>query len=350
MANSSTQALRRYIGLIVVGGIFYWILVTYQPLIAPLIISGLIAYILNPLVGMLRKRTKWGQTLASSVIFLLFLLLIYLIVSILIPVLISQVTFITEQIETFPAQVIQIQADLEAFLGISLPIEDLLSDIQLEAEGLFEIDRLFRVLLAATANAVWVLVIIVASYYLLRDWERLRNWVFNLLPVDLQDEARIIYRKLGRVWATYLRGQVLMMVLIGTLSTIGGLIAGLGGAVLIGILAGALALIPTLGPATATLIAGLVAYSTGSSYLNISNLWFAILVVAIFTGIQTLEGIWFQPLIMSRRLKIHPGLILVAVVSTIATLGALAGLIVVPVLGSADEMLRFYLKRRDDQG
>jgi predicted PurR-regulated permease PerM len=125
-----------------------------------------------------------------------------------------------------------------------------------------------------------------------------------------------------------------MMLLIGSLSAIGGLAVGLWGAVPLGILAGGLALIPNLGPAIATATAGILALTQGSSYIDISNFWFAILVCGIYMGIQFLEGIWFQPRIMSRRMNLHPGVIIILVVSTLSLLGALAGLVVIPVVGS----------------
>jgi predicted PurR-regulated permease PerM len=112
-----------------------------------------------------------------------------------------------------------------------------------------------------------------------------------------------------------------------------------------GILAGGLALIPNLGPAIATAIAGVVALTQGSIYINISNFWFAVLVCGIYLGIQFLEGIWFQPRIMSKRMNLHPGLIIIAVVSTLSLLGALAGLIVIPVIGSAVVIFNYLMKR-----
>jgi predicted PurR-regulated permease PerM len=188
------------------------------------------------------------------------------------------------------------------------------------------------------------MIIFVTCFFLLKDWEKFRDWVYQLFPARLRDEVVSIHEEIKVVWQSYLRGQLLMMLLIGSLSAIGGLAVGLWGALPIGILAGGLALIPNLGPAIATATAGVVALTQGSSYIDISNFWFAVLVCGIYLGIQFLEGIWFQPRIMSRRMNLHPGVIIITVVSTLSLLGALAGLIVIPVLGSLVVVLKYLFR------
>jgi predicted PurR-regulated permease PerM len=118
------------------------------------------------------------------------------------------------------------------------------------------------------------------------------------------------------------------------------------GALLLGFLAGALALIPSLGPAVATGIAALVAWVQGSSHFDISNLATALIIVAIFQIIQLIEGFWLTPRIMGRRLNLHPGLVLIAIVGTLFTLGALMALIIVPILGSLDLIFRYAHRKR----
>ena len=123
-------------------------------------------------------------------------------------------------------------------------------------------------------------------------------------------------------------------------------VIGLPGAFILGFLAGALALIPTVGPATATTIAAIVAWTQGSTYLGLSNLAITLLVVIIFAAIQFFEGFWLTPRIMSRRLNLHPGLVLIAIVGTLFTLGALMALIIVPLLSSLDLIFRYARSKR----
>lgn len=136
------------------------------------------------------------------------------------------------------------------------------------------------------------------------------------------------------------------MAILGILSGLGAAIIGLPGALILGFLAGALSFIPSLGPATATAIAAIVAWTQGSSYLQVSSISITILVVLIFQVIQLIEGLWLTPRVMGQRMKLHPGIILIAVISTLFTLGALMALVVVPLLGSVSLIVQYARRKQ----
>lgn len=318
----------------------YLVLNAYRPVIGPLIIGALLAYLLYPLVVFLKSRSKLSHAQSSGLVFSLFFLILLAAASVSAPALFKQVQLVEAEFQKATQEIVSLQPDLEEKLGVHIPLDEAVLTLEEELAQFLNPARLFRVIQAATANIIWVLVILVTCFFLLKDWEKLKEWFYQLFPKKMRKEVIAIHEEIKLVWQAYLRGQLLMMLLIGVLSAIGGAVVGLRGAVLIGLLAGGLALIPNLGPAIATVIAGTIAWTLGSTYLKISNFWFAVLVIAIYLLIQFLEGVWFQPRIMSRRMNLHPGVILVAVVSTIALLGALAGLIVVPVIGSLVVILK----------
>lgn len=330
---------------IALGVGLYLIITAYKMVIGPLIIGALLAYLLYPLVVFFVKKTPLSHTPSAVIVFILFSLLVVVALSLSTPALIKQSQALVREFQAISDEIYNVQPVLEEALGISLPINEALSDLEGEIGQFLKPERLFRVIQGATANVIWVMIIFVTCFFLLKDWVKLREWIYQLFPDHLRDGVKYVHEDIKAVWRSYLRGQLLMMLLIGTLSCIGGLAVGLWGAVPMGILAGGLALIPNLGPAIATAIAGVIALTQGSFYINISNFWFAVLVCGIYLGIQFLEGIWFQPRIMSRRMNLHPGLIIIAVVSTLSLLGALAGLIVIPVLGSAVVIFNYLMKR-----
>jgi predicted PurR-regulated permease PerM len=340
MENNSKSIL-----YIVLGVGLYLIITAYKMVIGPLIIGALLAYLLYPLVLFFVKKTPLSHNQSAVIVFILFSLLVVIALSLSTPALIKQSQALVREFQAISDEIYNVQPVLEETLGISLPINEALSDLEGEIGQFLQPERLFRVIQGATANVIWVMIIFVTCFFLLKDWVKLREWIYHLFPDHLRDEAKYVHEEIKAVWRSYLRGQLLMMLLIGTLSSIGGLAVGLWGAVPMGILAGGLALIPNLGPAIATAIAGVVALTQGSVYINISNFWFAVLVCGIYLGIQFLEGIWFQPRIMSKRMNLHPGLIIIAVVSTLSLLGALAGLIVIPVIGSAVVIFNYLMKR-----
>lgn len=92
---------------------------------------------------------------------------------------------------------------------------------------------------------------------------------------------------------------------------------GLKNALVIGLIAGILELITSLGPTITTTIAGLSAWTQGSLTLGLSNFWFAIVVCSIFIIIQIIENTFLVPRVMSKRMNIHPALVFIAIVSTL---------------------------------
>jgi predicted PurR-regulated permease PerM len=319
----------------------YLLVSAYKMVIGPLIIGALLAYLLYPLVTFLGKKTPLSHPQSAVIVFILFGLLVIAALSFSTPALIKQTQALVGEFQAISDEIYNIQPVLEEALGMSLPINEGLTNLEDEIGQFLNPTRLFRVIQGATANVIWVMIIFVTCFFLLKDWERFKEWIYQLFPEHRRGEVISIHEDIKGVWRAYLRGQLLMMLLIGSLSAIGGLAVGLWGAVPMGILAGGLALIPNLGPAIATMIAAMVALTQGSSYIDISNFWFAVLVCGVYIGIQFLEGIWFQPRIMSRRMNLHPGVIIITVVSTLSLLGALAGLIVIPVIGSLVIILKY---------
>jgi len=124
--------------------------------------------------------------------------------------------------------------------------------------------------------------ILVTTYYLLRDWEHLREWLIRPAPEAYQADLRRLHGEIKGVWRAYLRGQLLLMILVGILTGLGAAAVGLRGAVVLGLLAGALDLIPSLGPAAATATAAIIAWFEGSAHLPLTNAVFAVLVVALY--------------------------------------------------------------------
>ncbi len=342
--NQSTLARELLTYLILFSGVI-WLLYTYQVLLGPLIISALLAYLLYPGVTWLSKHARIDRRLIVPLVYLLFLFFLVLAVIFLTPMIVTQASLLANQLAKLPEQAEVFGTNLENLFGFNLPMESFFEDIETDLTKVLKPDQIFRIIRGASTNIVWVIIIFITSFHLLRDWIPLREWLFGFAPKELETDLRRLHQEIKLVWQTYLRGQLLIMSILGILSGVGAAIVGVPGALMLGFLAGTLALIPSLGPATATGIAAVIAWNQGSTYLDISNLATMLIVIAIFQGIQLFEGFWLTPRIMGRRLNLHPGVILVAIVSTLFTLGALMALIIIPILGSMELILR-YIRRK----
>lgn len=314
------------------------------PLIGSLIVSALLAFVLNPLVEGIAARTRMRRDPAVLVVYLLFLTLLVAIPSILTPLVVRQVLrlsidllAIEQQIEVFLNQPLFIGG-----LSFSPPIQfaqDINQFLRDFIRGLST--GAFDVLGGVTSNLAWLLVVLVATFYFLKDSSRLYNWIVGLVPLDYRHDARRLLREMNRVWSAFLRGQLTLVLLITLLTSIAMAAVGLRGAIGVGILAGVLDIIPSLGPLVGGAIAVLVALIFGSAYLPVSNYVFAALVGVIFLVIQQIENIWLRPQIMGQALRLHPGLVFVGVVGALVLTGVLGALVIIPLMASIGILGRY---------
>jgi len=184
-------------------------------------------------------------------------------------------------------------------------------------------------------------VILVTTYYLLQDWPLLREWLINIAPDAYKSDMRRLYNEMRDIWQRYLRGQLRLTLIVGFLTGVAAAAIGLPGALAFGILAGVMDVILSVGPAIVIAIAALVAWFAGSTYLTLSPGWLAVLVVALFSLIQMVENIWLRPRIMGHSLNMHPAVVFVAIIGSLAMAGVLVALIIIPILGSAAVIGRY---------
>jgi predicted PurR-regulated permease PerM len=344
MSNEWSRTTR-YLTLIAILSVLAIVIFLARELIGPIVIACLFAYILKPGVSFMEKHMKVSTRRAVLVVYLLFL------VSIL-AMIISFVPLVTKQARNLSQELLIILPRLEEaithpvrILGYDLSVEPLFNQLRESASQFIKPDRIFRVIQSATQNLIWVLVILVTTYYLLRDWEQLREWFIHLAPEPYQPDIRRLHVEIKTLWRSYLRGQLLLMIIIGFLTGLASAVVGLSNALLLGLLAGALDIIPSIGPIVAMAVAAMIAWFHGSILLSIPNAWFTVLVLAIFGFIQLIENVWIQPQIYGHHLRLHRGLVYIAIIGAFTLGSALLALIIIPLIGSA-LVIGGYLRRR----
>ncbi len=322
-----------------------WLIYMARILLGPLIVAAFLAYVLNPLVNFVNQRTKLPRSL---VVMLLYLGSVAVLVGLgvaLAPVLVRQSRELIAELSDIAAQLQANIGETSSILGVELPTGALLADAFLIPQGLLETDRVLTLVNSATTNIVWVAVILIVTFYLLLDWDKLREWLIRLAPPDHQSDVRRLYQLVKEIWQAYLRGQLVLMLVIGVVTWIALAVVGVPAAAILGVLTGALDAILSVGPVIAMIIAALVAWFQGSTYLAIPNSWLVVIVLAIYGAIQTLENVWLRPRIMGRRLQMHPAVVFLAIIAALVLVGPVAALIILPVIGTAG-VIGSYLRCR----
>ncbi len=320
-----------------------WLAIFAIDLIEALAIAALLAYILNPLVTFVHIRAKVSRTWIVWFVYLLSLGGLVTVGIILIPLIPEQTTNLISELQVIVAQ---IQADyLSApivFMNIEIPINNLIPDIStFSPNSAVQTDIILNAIETTTTNVGWLAVILVSTFYLLQDWKRLRQWLSKWIPNAYNGDARYLYEQISLVWNQYFRGQFRLSLIVGTLTGIGSALIGLPGAVIFGILAGVFDVLLSVGPLIITGVAALVALFGGSTFLELSNVAFMLVVVAVFSVIQVAENVWLRPRIMGQSLNLHPAIVFIAIITSLALTGILTALIVIPMVASTAVIIRY---------
>ncbi len=181
------------------------------------------------------------------------------------------------------------------------------------------------------------LVPVYAFYFLLEKDGIASRWT-NYLPVTdskFKEELVFILESINGYMIAFFRGQVLVAIIDGILYGLGFLIIGLPYAVLLGVMAIALTIIPFLGAIVTFVIALIIAV------VQFGDWWHPMLVVIVFSIVQTLEGVVISPKILGDRVGLHPVTIIIAVMVGTTLLGGLLGGILAIPLTAAMRVIMF---------
>ncbi len=186
----------------------------------------------------------------------------------------------------------------------------------------------------------------VYTFYFLLEKEGIETKWTDYLPVaksEFKDELVFVLKSINDYLITFFRGQVIVALCDGILYTIGFFMVGLPYAFLLGVLATVLTMIPFLGAITTCVLALVIAFVQFGHWLH------PLLVLAVFAVVQTLEGLVISPKIMGDRVGLHPLTIIIAVmVGTTLLGGLLGGILAIPLTAALRVvMFRYVWKKRE---
>ena len=318
-----------------VGALLYLL----APILTPFLFAAILAYICHPMVERMAKR-KVPRGFAAALVLLLLVAIAALLIVILLPMVVRQVRAVAEQI---PAYLDWVRTTLEPWLGATFGIE---LDMQLVknwvVDHVAEIQK-FAVKMLPTLGtgglaviefAVNLILIPVVLFYLLRDWEKILRHIDVMIPRRWHAEASAILRDIDRVLGEFLRGQLLVMLLMGLFYIVALWLVGLKYALAVGLVAGLLTFIPFVGVITGIVLATLTGLLQFDGWTPILWIW------GVFFVANMLEGYVFVPLLVGDRIGLHP----VAVIFALLAFGQLFGFFGVLLALPASAALLVYLR------
>lgn len=324
-----------------VAFLFWWLV----PVLTPFLIAAVMAYVLSPVVQ--RLQLWLGSGFPKSVVVLAseaaFIGVLLAVIALVVPVLFKEANRVQEQL---PQLLDQIKLHLEPWLlswgvPVELDPQALKAWLAKNADGFSDsvVSSLMAslriggsVALALIGNLVLIPVVL---YYLLKDGHvvisQLREWV----PMKAKAEVDGFVQEADAVLGEYLRGQLLVMLILAVYYVVGLSLFGLSVAWPIGIFTGLAVFVPYVGFGVGLLLAAL------SGFLEMAPMQASVMLVMVFGAGQLIESFVLTPRLVGERIGLHP----LAVIFALLAFGQLLGFVGVLIALPASAVLLVALRR-----
>ena len=314
----------------VISGVLLYLL---GPILSPFLAGALLAYLTDPLADRL-EAVGLKRTSAVVVVFVVMTTILSLFVLLLVPKLSAQVQTLIKLIpaiadmfesKVFPA--IETYFGTQISFGGSESIKQLITT-HWEQTGSIMAQVASGLTKSGLAIMGWLtnlLLIPVVTFYLLRDWDVMMAKIGRLLPRNLEPTVTSWATECDEVLAAFIKGQLLVMLMLGAIYALGLWAIGVDLALLIGLIAGLASIVPYMGTIVGIAVAAIAAYIQFNEPSIL--LW-----VALVFGIgQMLEGMVLTPLLVGDKIGLHPVAVIFAIMAGGQLFGFVGVLIALPV-------------------
>jgi HAD superfamily hydrolase (TIGR01509 family) len=343
--------------LLVLAGLLIY---SFRSILPLLIIAFLTAYILAPIVDWASKRLRIKRGLAAVLLYLIGLALLATVPAIVVPSVIGEVRALVTDLGDIINRAIAWLDGIESFeaFGYVITVPALtIPSVSLELDKAMDLlggtispiaGGALSVVKTVALGVGQISLLVVISFYLLIDADRIGSAWQGIVPPAFREEIGKLIAQINKTWNAFLRGQLVLCIVIGMMTFAATSALGLRFSIALGIVAGILELIPSLGPTLAAVPAILLALFQGSSYLPVSNLAVAIIVTITYLAIQSIENNLLVPRIMGSTLNLHPAVVIIGVLGGVTLGGILGALLASPTLATSRHIMRYiYYKLAD---
>ena len=322
-----------------------WVLYLLKPVVLPFIGAFLVAYLFSPLVDKLHKigLPRW---LSISAVFIGIGVVITLAFWYLVPLVWEQLMYaknsIPSGIHWANYKFLPWLSDSFNLVPMELDVDQISSAIMEYVQTNYSADSI-QAMIAKLAQSglnfiqiggTVVLIPIIAFYFLL-DWDRMLDSFRRLIPRRHEEQTLVIVKECHSVLGAFVKGQFLVMVLLGVVYAMGLQLIGLEVGLIIGMVAGLCSIIPYLGFAVG-IIAAVIA-----SLFQFGIDWMQLLLVGVVFMIgQAVEGYILQPFLLGDKIGLSPVAVVFAVLAGAQLGGILGMLIALPVAAVIVVLLR----------
>lgn len=326
--------------------VLIWLLVNSFDALGPFIIALVLAYLMIPIVDRLSRFIP--RVVSILLVYLTFALALWAFFAWVTPLVIHQTGELIDDVPTYQAQFQEWTAEATEWYN-NLPISDevrqsIENGIRNSIGGIGDAVQgaalgLFRTVSRAMGFIVGLFIIPFWLFYVLKDKDRGIAAINNMFPRTWRNDIWRIFRIINGVLSSYIRGQLLLGLAVGVASTVGMLLVGAPFPVILGIISGVTEIVPVIGPILGAIPGVILAAFHPEGWVMVLK------VLLVYVVVQQLENNLLVPKIQGDSVKLHPSVIMVALVVGSSVLGLIGLIIAVPVAAIMRDIY-LYLYRR----
>jgi predicted PurR-regulated permease PerM len=332
---------------IVVGALICGLIYLLAPMLTPFLFGAFLAYLADPLVVKVQARGLPRVTSAVIVFFSLFVTLVILIL-LLIPLVQSQAANLPDMV---PNTLNWVQNNILPWLKSHVGLDEgtinvdtlksMVTDNLSQAGG--AANSLLKTVLHSGVKiaeyAINLILIPVVMFYLLCDWNKVINGIHNLIPRKIEPRVVKLARESDEVLSAFFRGQLIVILVLSILYSVGLSLIGLQIGIIIGVMAGIVSIVPYLGFILGIIIASIAAAVQFGTFSSVLFVWL------VFGSIHLFENMFLTPKLVGDRIGLHPVAVIFAILAGGTLFGFLGVLLALPVASVIMVWVR-YLHRR----
>lgn len=326
--------LRLFLIAAVIG--LLWLLILLKPVVIPLFIALIFAYLLNPFVDQL---CKWKISRGISIVCVSLGITAILCIALwyLIPVIWKQIVFIRDNI---PQAIEWINQIFLPWYAKTFNTDEMMIDTQQITSVLMgyiqtnysadNIQAFVLQLVKSSLNLLQIggtaILIPILTFYLLIDWHKMYASLFKLIPPRFTVKTYVVLDECNQVLRAFIKGQLLVMFLLGSIYAVGLEIIGLEVGLIIGMMAGLASIVPYAGFAVGVIAAILATlFQFGFDWMQL------MLVGIVFIIGQLCEGYILQPFLLGDKIGLSPVAVILAVLAGAQLAGFIGMLVALPI-------------------
>lgn len=323
--------------------LFLYLLVRFSVLLTPLVLAVILAYILAPVANFFQHRLRLPRGGATLLSFLLVLLGTAAIISGIIPLLVAQFSGLNLDIQRFLRGINNLFGNRIYIAGQVIDLGNVLEQIEVSLRNMLE--PLFGQTLGFAVDVLtslaWVIFIFVVAFYLIKDSEELRIWSEELIPSSYREDFISLRADITHIWSSFFRGQILLVLIVTVLFSIIGPILGLPFSLALAVFAGLMEFLPSVGHNIWLVVASLLAFFVGSTWIPLPNWAFTLVVIGVHFVYQQFDLNYLIPRIIGRRVQLPPLVVILGIVTGAILAGVLGILLAAPTIASARVLGRY---------